>query len=166
MVAQASPLMRLRSNLMAGRDSCSLLSSVFGLSKTRSLTTSEAVMRDEAIVLLAAASSIVFSVASVARAKPDLQQRLESTHTTARDNPVQRGDRVTDLVHGRPTASPRMIIWSVCGAPSGGSALSMYSRKQKPARSLQGSATPQDVPSRQCADEDEEGREENSIGGK
>jgi hypothetical protein len=143
MVAQASPPMRLRSNLLAGRDSCSLLSSVFGLAKTRSLTTSEAVMRDEAIVLLAAASSMMLSVASVARAVPDLQQHLESTSP----------------------ASPRMIIWSVCGAPSSGSAISMYSRNQKAARSLQGSGILQDVPSHQCAVVDEEGRDEDSTAG-
>jgi hypothetical protein len=122
-------------------------------------------MRDEAIVLLVAASSIMFSVASVARANPDLQQRLDSTYTTARDNPVQWGDRITDLERGRPTASPRMIIWSVCGAPSSGSALSMYSKKQKPARSLQELAILQDVPGHQCADEDEEGPGENSTAG-
>jgi hypothetical protein len=181
MVAQASPLMRLRSNLMAGRDSCSLLSSVFGHAKTWLLTTSEAVMRDEAIVLLAAASSIMFSVASVARAEPDLQQHLESTSPasdmvmTAQHHPaphskylelLESAEKFTVTAQCCSSASPRMIIWSVCGAPTSGSALSMYSGKQKPARSLQGSATLQDVPSHQCADEDEEGRDEDSTGGK
>jgi hypothetical protein len=173
MVRDMRILVRLRSNLMAGRNSCSLPSSVFGLAKTRSLTTSEAVMRDEAIVLLAAASSIMFSVASVARAEPDLQQHLESTSTvsdmfmTAQYHPapqsqylesLESAEKFTVTAQCCSSASARMISWSVCGAPRSGSALSMYSRMQKPARSLQGSAILQDVPSHQCADEDEEGQ--------
>jgi hypothetical protein len=153
---------------MAAGDSCSLLSSAFGLPIARSPTTSEAVMRDEARVLLAAAASIMFSVASVARAKPDLQQGPENTlpesgmFRTALYGPSFRSlasskfaENPTVMAQGRSTAAPHMIIWSVCGAPRSGSALSMYS--------LQGSAMRQDVPSHQCADDDEGEPDEDST---
>jgi hypothetical protein len=97
-------------------------------------------MRDEAIVLLAAASSILFSAASIARAKPDLHQRLENTAPAP----------------GRSMGSLRMITWNVCSTTTSGSALSIYSRSEKSDRSLQGSAIREDVPSHQCADDDDD----------
>jgi hypothetical protein len=110
-------------------------------------------MRDEAIVLLAAASSILFSAASIASAKPDLHQRLENTAPAS----------------GRSMGSPRMITWSVCSTTTGGSALSIYSWSENSARSLQGSAIREDVPSHQCADDDgddeDKGPDENLIAG-
>jgi hypothetical protein len=120
-------------------------------------------MRDEAIVLLAAAWSILFSAASIARAKPDLHQRFEDTAPAWGMTLLYRPALRATL------GAPRMITWSVCSTTTSGSALSIYSRSEKSARSLQESAIREDVPSRQCADDDGEdedkGPDENLIAG-
>jgi hypothetical protein len=144
-------------------------------------------MRDEAILFLAAASSIMFSAVSSARAKPDLHQYLENsspapsmfmtalyrpartTYAATRRNPVASSYPVADLGLGRPMVSPRMITWNVCSTTTDGSALSIYSRSEKSARSLQGSAIREDVGNHQCADDDGDdeynGADENPIAG-
>jgi hypothetical protein len=123
-------------------------------------------MRDQAIVLLAAASSILFSAGSIARAKPDLHQRLENTAPASGMTLLYRPAL---LGLGRSMGSPRMITWSVCSTTTSGSALSIYSRSEESAPSLQGSAIREDVPSRQCADDDgddeDKGPDENLIAG-
>jgi hypothetical protein len=48
-----------------------------------------------------------------------------------------------------------MITWSVCSAPSSGSALSVYSRHAKAARPLPAAAMREDGHGDLCGDDDE-----------
>jgi hypothetical protein len=113
-------------------------------------------MRDEAIVLLAAASSMAFLAAGIACAKPDVHRDLAVTSPYA-------------AARGRPVLSPRMITWNVCSTTTDGSALSIYSSSEEPAQSLQGPAIREDVGGHQCADHDGEdednGADENPAAG-
>jgi hypothetical protein len=86
-------------------------------------------MREEAIVLLAAASSFIFVTASAARAQPNLHQRLEnaspesSISTTASYGPgLQSGPGLG--LYGS-IGTPHMITWSLCRTPSSRSARSV-----------------------------------------
>jgi hypothetical protein len=89
-------------------------------------------MRKRAIVLLAAASSFIFVAAGVAREQSDLHQRGENIDT------------------------PRMITWSLCRAPSTGSALSVYSSVEKSVQFFQAAARQEDVYSDGCNDQEDE----------
>jgi hypothetical protein len=113
-------------------------------------------MRDEAIVLLAAASSIMFSMVGVAREKADLASPFENTshESLLEQSPAHRSDPVKGLERRRIRSSARMITWSVCSAPSSGSALSIYSIRGRAARYLPLSPTRDEVRSDLCDDDE------------
>jgi hypothetical protein len=117
--------------------------------------TLEPVMRNESIVLLAAASSLMFSIASASEkpnsTAPFAQSSRESLPALS---PAQLRNPATDL---EPTlkSSARMITWRVCSAPSSGSALSIYSLNGVAAHFLLASAMRDDAHSDLCADDDE-----------
>jgi hypothetical protein len=113
-------------------------------------------MREEAIVLLAAASSMIFLIAG-ARAQSDLHPRFEniSRESLLAQNPARWGGSTDDLERRRIVSSVRMITWSVCSAPSSGSALSIYSLREKAARFLPVSAMQDDIFNDQCANDDD-----------
>jgi hypothetical protein len=126
-------------------------------------------MRHEAIVLLAAVTSIVLLTAGIACAKPDLSPPLTSVSPSfgilyrpvLRSRylePFESAEKLTALVD-----SPRMITWGVCRPPSSGSALSIYSSNEKADESRQGLTIWEDVVSDQCAHNDEEGPEDDSF---
>jgi hypothetical protein len=105
-------------------------------------------MRHEAIVLLAAVTSIVFLTARVARAKPDWSPPPQSVPSLLQRREPETGRGRTSI------KSPRMITWSVCSAPSSGSALSIYSSVKKADKFRQGVATREDVVIDQCVDDE------------
>jgi hypothetical protein len=113
-------------------------------------------MRDKAIVLLAAASSIMFSIAG-AREQSDLQPPLEniSRESWLAQSPARLGNSIDSRESRGMVSSARMITWSVCSAPSSGSALSIYSIHAKAGRSPPGSAMHEDDRSDLCVDDDE-----------
>jgi hypothetical protein len=118
-------------------------------------------MRNQAIVLLAAASSIMFSMVSAARETSDLAIPFENTsrESLLAQSSADWSGPVKDLEPRRIMSSARMITWSVCSAPSG-SALSIYSIQEKAARFLPASAMRDNVRSNLCADDDEKGVDE------
>jgi hypothetical protein len=121
-------------------------------------------MRDEAIALLVASSSIVFSMAGVASERSDSHQRFEDRSSES-GMPIGAlyGPGLRSKYQLRGTmGSPRMITWSVCSAPSNGSALSIYFSHQRASQFGKESAIRDDVLGYQCADEDEEAADENS----
>jgi hypothetical protein len=111
-------------------------------------------MRERAIVLLAAVSSFVFLAARAAHAQLPLDQRSEN---------VQQNEPGTGHGLYGSIVSPRMITWSICSSPSSGSALSVYSSGEKPARYFRDSATPEDVYSEGCNDQEEENWDESLL---
>jgi hypothetical protein len=113
-------------------------------------------MRDKAIVFLAAASSIMVSIAG-ARQQSDLQLPLEniSRETWLAQSPAHWSDSINGRESRGMVSSARMITWSVCSAPSSGSALSIYSIHAKAARLLPAAAMQEDDRSDLCADDDE-----------
>jgi hypothetical protein len=112
-------------------------------------------MRNESIVLLAAASSLMFSTAS-AREKPDSPALFEHSlrESLLAVSPTQLRDPITDLEPIK-KSSARMITWRVCSTPSSGSALSIYSLYEMAARFVPASAMRDDARSDLCADDDE-----------
>jgi hypothetical protein len=113
-------------------------------------------MRDEAIVVLAAASSIMFSIAG-AREPPELHPALENAarESLLAPSPASWRDSLKDPEARRMGSTARMITWSVCSAPSSGSALSIYSIHEKAARFAPASALRDDVDSDLCGDDDQ-----------
>jgi hypothetical protein len=120
-------------------------------------------MREDAIVLLAAASSIILITAGVARAQPGLQQRLQSASSdssmsmTAPYRPAFQwhpSDPVIDLSRYATISTPHMIIWGSCSAPSGGSALSVYSHGEKQAPSAQDTVRQEEDCNDGCSDDE------------
>lgn len=113
-------------------------------------------MRDEAIVLLAAASIITFSVAR-AHERPDLRPTDESAlRESSRVHSAAHGrDSINDLEPRRSMSSVRMITWSDCSSPSSGSAFSIYSRHEMAAVFLPFSAIQEVFRGDLCGDDDE-----------
>jgi hypothetical protein len=132
-------------------------------------------MRHEAIVLLAAVTSIALLTAGVARAKLDLPPPLNGVSPFfgilsrpvlrpkyLEPKPVHRRDPETD--RGRASVdTPRMITWGVCRPPSSGSALSIYSSNEKPDESRQGLTLWEGIVSDLCDDDEEERPEDDAF---
>jgi hypothetical protein len=112
-------------------------------------------MRNESIVLLAAASSLMFSIAD-AREESDSAALLEYTsrESLLGLSPAHLRDPVKHLEPRQIKSSARMISWSVC-APSSGSALSIYSLHERAARFLPASVMRDDARSDLCVEDDE-----------
>jgi hypothetical protein len=110
-------------------------------------------MRDEVLVVLAAASSMVFSMAG-ARERSNSQPPADNIarESSLVQGPARRRDLIIGLDSRRVVSSSRMITWSVCGAPSSGSAL-FYARKGHPLFASIGDAG--DDRSELCAADDE-----------
>ncbi len=113
-------------------------------------------MRDEAIVLLAAASLIVFSMAR-AREAPDLHPTGESAsrESLLAFSAAPGTKSKNDLEPRRTMSSVRMITWNDCSSPSSGSAFSIYSIQETAARFLPLSAMQDVVRSDFCDGDDE-----------
>ena len=113
-------------------------------------------MRIEALVFLAAASSIMFSIAGAGE-QSNLHSPLEnsSREFSLAQSPAQSSDYVEGVESRRVVSTARMITWSVCSAPSSGSALSIYSIRAKADRFLPAAAMQDDVHSDLCGDDDE-----------
>jgi|HubBroStandDraft_5_1064220.scaffolds.fasta_scaffold14424_2 hypothetical protein len=103
-------------------------------------------MRERAIVLLAAASLLIFVAAGVAREQPQLQ----------RGENMQRNEPGTGSGRHASIGTPRMITWSLCRTPSTGSALSVYSSAKKPMQSFPTSASQDDIYGDDCNDPEDE----------
>jgi hypothetical protein len=119
-------------------------------------------MRFEAIALLAASASIMFSIAGVAGEKSEQRVTViphvwteRPSYAPARDDSGQGSAPVLDPELSGTMGSPRMITWSTCSAPSSGSALSIYSRNEKAAQLRKGLVLTDDVIGDQCPDDDE-----------
>jgi hypothetical protein len=113
-------------------------------------------MRIEALVFQVAASSIMFSIAGAGE-ESGLHSPLEdsSREFSLVQSPARSSNYVYGLESRRVVSSARMITWSICSAPSSGSALSIYSRHAKADRFLPVSAMQDDVHGDLCGDDDE-----------
>jgi hypothetical protein len=92
-------------------------------------------MRNEVVVLLAVVSSVIYLTPGVARAQP--------------------GSIV----------APHMIIWSMCGALSNGSAFSAYSMSETQTRSAPEPPAPTDVSRPGCVAGEDEGEDTDGYAG-
>jgi hypothetical protein len=127
-------------------------------------------MRENAMVLLAAAASFMFATAGVARAQPNLQRRVEYASPELSSSADSGGHNSQALGDDPGTGSgphgsigtPRMIIWRLCSSPSSGSALSVYFTGERPVQSFQDSARQEGDYSDGCSDR-EEGSDESFV---